>query len=245
MSETGTEISFTGELYAWAQVGILQAETYKADLPRLILNSFLGEPIALYIINENHQQFGNLWSEERIPFLYAGETGDVDPSDPAEDVNNPGRVIQGADYFRTDEFILFYDPGNENSIVIFSVFLKLRFYGLPAEFTVETVMRMRSNKILELSVNSAGQLMLRSNGNVLHTYSVHNIVDDGRWYYIVVTVGKVNLVPSNFRSYGMIEVRTDNNEYTAQGSQFICKNFSNFKGPIFKQIQQGSKMCGL
>lgn len=214
-------------MYSWAHVGKRQAEYYKADLSRLILNSFKGEALGLFIIDEPFQQFGNHFREENRPFMHAG----AGAAEPPVDGTYGGRTLLGGTYFTTDGFLLDYEGVLQSHIPVFSIYLKLRFYDLPTTGE-EIVLKIIGEKIISLTIASTGTLELKSNGNTLLSYSAHQIVSNPTipvWYHIVVTIGTVNIGPSNFESYCMLEVQTSANQYVSQGSSFMCKSKFNFR----------------
>ena len=234
-SELGDETSFKVDLYSWSHIGRRQAEDYKGDLSRLILNSFKGKALGLYILDKDYQQFGNAFDAARRPFLYSGAG-----AEPPVDGTYGGRTLQGGTYFKTDEFNLDYAGDYQDNIPVFSVYLKLRFFALPTTGE-EIIMKLISDKNLYLTVSSTGALSIVSNGNTLHTYTIETItphVSTPEWYHLVVTIGSVNLTPSNFESYCMIELQTTSNKYDSEGNSFTCK--ANFSNPLGNSLENNA-----
>jgi hypothetical protein len=223
-SLTGTEQSFKGDLYSWGHVGLIQAESHKAELFRLVLNSFSFKPVALYITDENYPQYGNFFQADRRPFMYAGESSAAEAADPQIDPLNGGLSIKGGTYFKTRELKI----GNTNTdptadfVDVFSFFVRILFYSLPSAGD-EIVVKLKGTKVINLCVDSSGSLLLKSEATILHTYAADQVVADGNWNYISVTIGRVQLNPSNFDSFYMIEVQ--NLLGDAEGGSFTCKLF--------------------
>jgi hypothetical protein len=233
------EFSIMGEVYSWAHSAQLQAEQFKGDLFRLVLNTQEGVGRALYLPDHDADLHGNVFESSKEPFMAKGAA----PDDPAFDPTNPGLSITNGKYFVINGLDLEYSPTDE--IFIFSVYLKIRIFALPSSSETEPLLTLKSDKQIQLRLKDTGFLELYGSATESYDYTQTALVADGNWNHIVVTIGKLEISPSNFEDYWMVEVQ--GHPSGSEGSAITCKVIADFRDEFGFRCRRGCQsmaICG-